>query len=82
MRSTSTFQLYLPNENRQDWIQGKVTFTPVGSGTSTGFPFTNLSGEYKTFNLSELEPDTYEVRVYAYAFGTSNKATAYYKMNY
>lgn len=82
VQSTSTFQLYLPNENRQDWIQGKVTFTPVGSGTAKEFAFTNMSGEYKTFNLSELTPGTYQVRVYAYAFGTSNKATAYYKMNY
>ena len=83
VRSTSTFQLYLPNENRQDWIQGNVKFTPVGSGTTKEFGFTNLSGEYKTFDLSELTPGTtYQVRVYAYAFGTSNKATAYYKMNY
>lgn len=82
VRSTSTFQLYLPNENRQDWIQGKVTFTPVGGGTATEFAFTNLSGEYKTFNLSELTSGTYQVRVYAYAFGTSNKAAAYYRMNY
>ena len=82
VRSTSTFQLYLPNENRQDWIQGTVKFTPVGSGTAKEFGFTNLSGEYKTFDLSELTPGTYQVRVYAYAFGTSNKATVYYKMNY
>ncbi len=83
VRSTSTFQLYLPNENRQDWLQGNVKFTPVGSGTTKEFGFTNLSGEYKTFDLSELTPGTtYQVRVYAYAFGTSNKATAYYKMNY
>ena len=83
VRSTSTFQLYLPNENRQDWIQGNVKFTPVGSGTTKEFGFTNLSGEYKTFDLSELTPGTtYQVRVYAYAFGTSNKATVYYKMNY
>lgn len=82
VRSTSTFQLYLPNENGKDWIQGTVKFTPVGSGTAKEFDFTNLSGEYKTFNLSELTPGTYQVRVYAYAFGTSNKATAYYKMNY
>lgn len=82
VQSTSTFQLYLPNESNKDWIQGKVTFTPVSGGTATEFSFTNMSGEYKTFNLSSLTPGTYQVRVYAYAFGTSNKATAYYKMNY
>lgn len=82
VRSTSTFQLYLPNENRQDLIQGTVTFTPVGGGTAKEFGFMNFSSEYKTFDLSELTPGTYQVRVYASAFGTSNKATAYYKMNY
>ena len=65
-----------------DYDVGMVKFTPVGSGTVKEFGFTNLSGEYKTFDLSELTPGTYQVRVYAYAFGTSNKATAYYKMNY
>lgn len=80
VRSTSTFQLYLPNEGNKDWIQGNVKFT--GTGGTYQFDFTNLSGEYKTFDLSELTPGMYEVRVYAYAFGTSNKATAYYKMNY
>ena len=84
VRNTSTFQLYLPNESNRDWIQGTVTFTPVTSGATSGsFDFSNLSGENKTFNLSSLTPGTtYQVRVYAYAFGSSNKATAYYKMNY
>lgn len=81
VQSTSTLQLYLPNENRKDWIQGKVIFTSEG-GVETEFPFTNMSGEYKTFDLSDLTEGTYQVSVYAYAFGTSGKATAYYRMNY
>ena len=42
----------------RDRIQGNVKFTPVGSGTTKEFGFTNLSGEYKTFDLSELTPGT------------------------
>lgn len=81
--STSTFQLYLPKNSNKDLMQGTVNFIPVTSGAVSGsFNFTNMSGEYKTFNLSSLTPGaTYRVTVYGYAMGSSNKATAYYKMN-
>lgn len=84
VKSSSTFQLYLPKNGGKDWIQGTVKFTPVTSGAASGsFDFTNMSGEYKTFKLSTLTSGaTYRITVYAYAFGTSNEATAYYKMNY
>ena len=77
--SSSKMYLYIPKNGNMDLGQGQITFTPTFGGSSTSYSFTNLSGEYKLFDLSSLTPGSYIVRVYAYAYGTSGKVTIYYK---
>ena len=76
---TSVLELYLPNNNGRDRIQGEVRIRS-GNKIEKTYKFVNSPGEFKTFRLRDIPKGTmYTIEIYGYAFGESGKANVYYR---